>query len=495
MSISDIVVGPAWTSRESGRYSGRYPLAVERHALAQVGRLLPGVTTVTPHARYYSLHGLVAAETAGRSIGAAAAQRLVRRCEVVMGAISTLHHDPHPGMSRAHGSDRIGPALSGGAALNVAEVASSNVYAQADWGFWGPYLASEGLLGLVEWSGGLPGPGPELDVAAVRAGLGPLLDLAEQDRIDQAVLRDHKSLCLCGATHAPDGRMLQRRLLPSDARPMELGGRRSQTIRMVLRLLELSGGVRNPQRDLVPFLLYDPSTDDDPVLQDLEITPAWRGVALRTLSVEAWRNLWAWLVGQIAGCISLAELGDLLAGALPDGTLQSHLDDLPARSARGGDAGRVLAAEPAVNDRGDPERWLDVLLLGALRSDELPERVRSYFEGPMDHRERLTPSWLRGRVEEWRGRPLRDFAGFLAQQMVHRSQQIALSKSWFDRRQGQLRIPTRVYVRDGQVFRDGGEPGSGISLRWDTLTTVLAGVGWVERAEGLWRVTDECRAL
>ena len=150
-----------------------------------------------------------------------------------MGGISTLHHDPHSGMSSAHGSDKISPALAGGAALDVAGVAGPNRYAQAAWGYWGPYLASESLLGLVEWSGGLPGPGPNLDDAAVRDGLGAVLELAELDTIHKSVLREHRALCLCQAAKAPDGVMLARRFAPTDARPMELGGRRRQTIRMV----------------------------------------------------------------------------------------------------------------------------------------------------------------------------------------------------------------------------------------------------------------------
>jgi hypothetical protein len=39
---------PALPARTSGRYTGRYPLAVESFALARVAELLPGVTTVTP---------------------------------------------------------------------------------------------------------------------------------------------------------------------------------------------------------------------------------------------------------------------------------------------------------------------------------------------------------------------------------------------------------------------------------------------------------------
>jgi hypothetical protein len=56
------VAGPAWSSTESGTYPGRFPLSVERHVMGMADRLVPGVTTVTLNARYYCLHGLVAAE-------------------------------------------------------------------------------------------------------------------------------------------------------------------------------------------------------------------------------------------------------------------------------------------------------------------------------------------------------------------------------------------------------------------------------------------------
>ena len=128
------------------------------------------------------------------------------------------------------------------------------------------------------------------------------------------------------------------------------------------------------------------------MLQKLEITAAWQGVALRSLSVEAWRNLWRWLIDQIGGCISVAALGDLLADALPDLPLSAYLGDLPDRRAADPASYRMLPAETEVLARGRPEGMLSVLMLGALRADELPGRVRSYFEGPTDHRERLTPS-------------------------------------------------------------------------------------------------------
>lgn len=490
---SELIVGPAWTKNDTGRYAGRYPLAVERHALAQVGRLLPGVTTVTPHARYYTLHALVAAEGGARGLGATEMMRLVRRCEVVMGAVSIVHHDPHPGMSRAHGSDKIAPALLDDDVLEVDQVAAPGYYAQAEWGFWGPYAASEALLGLVDWSDGVPRPGPSLEESAVRDGFSGLLELAALDRIDLETLRGHDHLCLCRSVGSPDGELLRRRLVPIDARPMELGGRRSQTIKLLLRLAQLHGGVTRVQEELAPFLLFDPQAQDDDQLRGLEITPAWDGVALRALSVEAWRNLWAWLVDQIGGYMAIHDLGEAFAEALPAGSVADYLAGLPDRTASNGDigAGRLLPAERDVDDRSLADRALAVLCLGALRREELSERVSAYFEGPHDYRERLTPTWLAGRLEDWRDHSLRDFAVFLTEQLVYRSQQIALSKSSFDRASGRVRIPTRVFVREGQIYCDGGEGGGGISLRWDTLATVLGGVGLLAHGEDGWQATDE----
>jgi hypothetical protein len=60
-SGADLVEGPQWSRSGLDVAAGRYPLSVERHVMRMVDHLVPGVTTVTPHARYYALHGLVAA--------------------------------------------------------------------------------------------------------------------------------------------------------------------------------------------------------------------------------------------------------------------------------------------------------------------------------------------------------------------------------------------------------------------------------------------------
>ena len=82
-------VGPVWTSGREGRHAGRFPLAVERHAMAQVAHLLPGITTVTAHARYYTLHAAVFAEGENEGPGPVryasppATRRSGRRCGLV----------------------------------------------------------------------------------------------------------------------------------------------------------------------------------------------------------------------------------------------------------------------------------------------------------------------------------------------------------------------------------------------------------------------------
>jgi hypothetical protein len=60
--------------------------------MALAARLVPGVTTVTPHARYYALHALAAAEADERGLDRREAQDLWRRMEVALAAVSFIHH-------------------------------------------------------------------------------------------------------------------------------------------------------------------------------------------------------------------------------------------------------------------------------------------------------------------------------------------------------------------------------------------------------------------
>jgi hypothetical protein len=234
------VVGPLWTDGDGGRYAGRFPLAVERHAMAQVGHLLPGITTVTPHARYYTLHAAVFAEARAGGLDEAATRRLLRRAEVVVGAVSMVHGKANPaahaGMRSPHGSDHLGSRLAHRADIDA--LSADGAYAQAGWGFWGPYVASEFAMGLLATEGKKTVEGPNADRAALRAGFDGLFDLADRPAltVDQLAAASH--MCVCQTRTSADGLMLQQVLIPESASAMHHDDRRAQTLRMLLRLTE-----------------------------------------------------------------------------------------------------------------------------------------------------------------------------------------------------------------------------------------------------------------
>ncbi len=88
-AASLLVSGPGWSGAGSTTYPGRFPLSVERHVMSMVDNLVPGVTTVTLNARYYALHGLVAAEARRNDLSEPEAVDLVRR--QASGRICTRH--------------------------------------------------------------------------------------------------------------------------------------------------------------------------------------------------------------------------------------------------------------------------------------------------------------------------------------------------------------------------------------------------------------------
>ncbi|MCZ1001056.1 hypothetical protein O1M63_28275 [Streptomyces mirabilis] len=88
----ELVEGPVWSRPGLDVAAGRYPLSVERHVMRMVDHLVPGVTAVTPHARYYALHGLIAAQADAEDLTVPAAQTLLRRAEVALAAVSFAHH-------------------------------------------------------------------------------------------------------------------------------------------------------------------------------------------------------------------------------------------------------------------------------------------------------------------------------------------------------------------------------------------------------------------
>ncbi len=256
---------------------------------------------------------------------------------------------------------------------------------------------------------------------------------------------------------------------------------------MLARCTQLTR-VEHASDDVSEFVAYGSAATQDAVLGGIPAVARWRGLILRNYSVWAWRELWAWLVNEgINGLTARAELGDKFAGALEPQSVRAFAGQLPATTDPGG---HPLPAEldPGLWQEDWPVRSLGILLLGARRSGELTGAQLDGFQGRdrEDVGEELSPGWLAGRAEEWRDRPVRDFARWLAEVMLNRSQRLAWRKARPDRKTGEVKIPARVYLRDGFVIRDSDETGGAASLRLGQLAGVLAGAGLLAVEDGRW---------
>lgn len=493
--MTALIEGPRWTSPGSGRYAGRYPLAVERFTLGQVDRLLPGVTTVTPHGRYYALHSAVAAEAERRDLSDVEAQELLRRVEVTCAAVSVQHErsDSHHGLGRAHGADALSHSTDDDG-VDVSQAAGNGPsrYAKAPWGFWGPYRGAEIMIGALAPDRLRPGPNYSAD--RVSTAFADIFDLASQSHLPTAVLREAQHLCICAGATSTDGQWLAELLATPEIDDVRSrAATRRQTIRLFLRALELAPG-RTLTRDPSAAIAYGPFADTDPVLSQLDVTPAWRGTILRVESVTAWRNLWSWLVSQINGLTPRQSLGDTFAAAMPATTVRQFRDALPPL--RDAD-GYIAPAERdgALRDLDRPAQALAVLLLGGLRTRDLNGETLIGFHGKSatESEQQLAPLWIDALANDWQDRPLRDLARHLTEVMLDRAQRISLRKATRSRSTGHLRVPTRVYLRDNLVFKDSNEGNSPVGLRWDQLGTVLAEAGVIALVGNQWTITDRGR--
>lgn len=461
--------------------------------MSTVDRLVPGVTTVTLGARYYAVHGLVAAEARKRDLGLSAAQQLMRRCEVIVGAVSAVHlqsaSSAHAGLSRPHGYDVIYPRLGPAGGLDVDALAAPKVYAQAAWGFLPAYRGSEMLLQILT-TGNDFRPGARFDERAVRDGLSGLIELASESKIDNAKLASNHHLCVCRSTASSDGEWLARLLAsPGLADPTTRAGVRRGTLQVIARAVELSE-IRRPTTDLSRFVAYDERAYVDPQLSSLDVTALWRGLMVRNMSVAAWRELWAWFVERIEGVITRTALVESLADAMPDLTIAAFVSTLPPTRVAGNARMAPAELDEGIAKLDLAQRTLAVLLLGAKRAGELSGYELRGFQGddPEDIHEELAPAWLAARVADWNDRSLRDFARYLGEVMIARSQRLAYRKARFDAKTSSFKIPSRIHLRDDLVFRDSSEGSGPASLRLDQLASIVAGVGLLSFADGQWQL-------
>lgn len=490
MSV-DIVKGPLWTGVATGSSRGLDPLGLNRPISFHVRRLATGVTATSRHGGYFTLHALVAAETARSDLGQTGQDDLVRRCEVVLAAIAQRHRASHPNL-QAHGSQAVARAVQSDGYLDVAALAAPGAYSQRRQGFWNDYFGAEVALGLIDWAGSVWVPGPTLHETAVRAGLDPLLELARTDKVEFETLDSHLDLCLCGLHNRADGEALARVVLGYEAAPRSSGWRRQQTVQMLLGLVELSGGIPDleKQTELNSALMTTASID--PMLASLDVLPQWQGVLLRERFTQALGNLWKRLVTDVTDPTTPDALAQAFAEKFAAGmTLNQWLDEVSPPDPTALDT----EARLRTLGLGDEQRWMATVLLRALLMDSLPESVRSAYESPLDLSKRLTPRWIQARVRDYAERPLRDFVIFLVEHIVDRAQRIATVRAKVDTRSWRFQFPEGVEFRDGVLVRTGDVPGSGVWFRWSALLRLAASLGWLEHGEGLWQVSDHGREV
>ncbi|GAA1825405.1 hypothetical protein ACFFOM_12115 [Microlunatus capsulatus] len=469
---------------------------MESFALAAVAELLPGATTVTPHARYFALHALVGVEGDEQDLGVEERLALLRRCEVVVGAAATMHArlrpELHEGLAAAHGADVIAPQLVEGGTVDVSGLAEPGQYAASARGFLGPYLASERTLGLVVDVGSAVGAGPRARRRLLRDAFPDLLSLAGRDSVAVAELQDRPEWCVCGVSAAE--RDWLRSVFVAPEMPAVSDERRSQTLRLLARLVEL----HTPRQLTVQAaekLVSDRATYTDSVVAGLEVAAAWRGVILRSWYVEAWRSLWAWTINSMPAAVPAGQLGDRLADTLTEHLTAPRLGALIEALPDGvGADGQPTAAdrEPPITDLPRGCRELAQLIIGARRAGRLPQRVADYFEDPLAERRnrQLTPTAFADWLDQRRDQSSADVARELTAMLLHRSQRVALSKGRFHT--DGWKIPTRLASIDGRLVTDSLEPGGGISLRWETAAQVMIGLGitcWSD-TKNRWTLTD-----
>ncbi|MCX5192421.1 hypothetical protein OOK31_00715 [Streptomyces sp. NBC_00249] len=505
------VVGPAWAREGLGQRNPRYPLAVEGPVMRAVEQLVPGLSSQTRYARYFSLYAATAAEAERGGLDDARCRDLLRRAEVLLAAVQIEAAEEAEGNGAdpadalwPHGHDGVRPRLSEGS-LALGDAADR--YSPRHWGFWAQYGGPARVLGLVDHGRDGFRPGRHGCPDGVRDLLAPLLALAATEAPDIG------RAALAGAGRAALGEScpVEREWLVSVLTATEQGVHepprwgpadrtRRATLRTLGRAVDLHGGDSCAEA-MRSAVVFGPRLAEDPVLASIREAAGWRGLLLRHYSVSAWRRLWADLVGHVggeegesgSGDMSAADLRDWLADQVPGGTVSSELAALGPLTSRAGHPERV---EPGLlEEERSPWRDVRLLLAGGLRSREgaLGGDARAVFLGGRP--EFLDPRWVEGLVREYGDRPVRDLAARLVDDMLAQSRRVALRKLRPDPATGGLKIFSRLHMRNDRYFKSDDESDAEIGTRIPQLRSFAVQLGLFAEGRGSIALTDAGRRI
>lgn len=486
------VVGPQWVRLGIQEPGGRYPLRVEQSVVGIVERLLPGIITTTTGARYYALHTLAWSEASARNLDYEKAAEFVRRCEVVMAGAYVSHQQSPSGHERevpsAHGSDRVAEELAERGALDLSaltELRGPRSYGAT--GYWGAYFAPERTLRLLVGAEP-PVGGPRAEsLAGVRQALGPVLEVASQESVSAESLCEIHAACPCCTPRGEDHDWLLERLFDPPGAKYESDRSRQVSTLMLLEALEVS-----PATDIDKAFRVAHGFDVPKGLDDREATirSAWQAAILRNYSVTAWRNLWRWMSEQIVGMPTYERD---VAGALAEAIGVSRVSELVDGIPQLGSSGRLLMAEEEIlsGTSLEPLDCLKLLVVGALRTEQLDDQTRTAFLGRENSD--LGPAWMADQLANHRDGNVSDLVDDLVSSMFRRAQRVALSKMEM---QGTTPyVPGRLKERDGQFFMTSVESDVSVSLRTWTLAQVLAALGAIDRQAGTYRLDAHAESL
>ncbi|MET7425041.1 hypothetical protein [Dactylosporangium sp. NPDC005555] len=472
------VDGPSWCEPGLTARSGRYPLAVEAPVMAAVDMLMPGVSTVTRYARYYSLYWAVAAHAEVSGLDREGCRRLVRRAEVGMAVVSKEYDDADHALGLTHGVDalaRLHPPPGG--EFEVADGAGARSYSPRSWGFWSQYNGPSVALGTVEMDGGALRPGRHRCPAQVLAMYAPLFDACERGQGISLPSAELEALRL-QQVQTPDLEALRgvfTATVQGQHDPSAWSGddrTRRATLRVLARCWQLHPQAKTWLEAFVAGVAYGPAARDDSVLGGEERTAAWRGVVLRHHSVGAWRRLWADLVAAVgSGGASRRQLHEWISDRLPGGTVDGFAEDLPPTDLDGD----PFPAEDLLR-RADMGTATDVavLLLGARRLNTLTGLARRGFAG--QRQTYLDPNWVANLHREFTGRPLAELGRRLVDDMLAQSRRVALRKVTVGP-DGTFAVFSRLHERNGMYFADSAEGRDNIGLRIPQLAGIATQVG------------------
>lgn len=476
-----VIEGPAWATPGLDQREGRYPLAVEAPVLSMVATLVPGVSTLTQFARYYTLYWAVAAAAQRANWDADTCRQVVRRAEVLLADVSR-HLDRDV---QAHGVDAVLRGRDVGRSLWELAEPGTGSYSPRVWGFWSQYGGPSAVLGTVTTEDGALRPGRHPCPPSVVEMFAPLIGLATADDGPGAAASSTADLARLALVDRDGPDLDELRALFTATRfgrhdPDDWTGddrTRRSSLRVLARSLQLSPGHDSAVEAMRRAVAYGPAVDDDPVLKTEDRTSAWRGLLLRHRSVGAWRRLWAALVDHVhdSGLVSRTELHDWVGDRLPDERVARFDGGLPPIVDGGG---HPRAAEDELPDGlGTVCADVAMLMLGARRADSLTGPVRVAFLGGRrtGRGTYLDPVWVRRRVTDHADRSLRDLGRTLVDDMLAQAQRVALRKVRVS--DGRLQLFSRLHERNGTYTAGTREGAGNVGLRIDQLTGIAEQLG------------------